>query len=108
MSADQLIVGCLAGAAALGAADAVAQGGPPPMRQVIGFTVTAVGLSVGSLFAPGLASGLAVLVLASSVFVYGAPLFDQLDTLVSPAAQAAKPGTLTTPTKPAPGKVLAA
>ena len=81
--ADQLVVGCLAGAAAIGAAEAVLTGHPPAPRQLVGLTFVAVGLSLGAMFAPGLAGGLAVLVLTSTALVYGQPLWDSLAAVTS-------------------------
>jgi hypothetical protein len=91
--ADQLVVGSLAAAAAMAAGNAIVNGAPPAPRQIVGFTFVAVGLSVGAMFAPGLAGGMAVLVAVSAAFVYGQPLWDTLSSVTSstPSATTSTP-----------------
>lgn len=94
--ADQLVVGCLAATAAIGVGNAVVSGTPPAPRQLVGLTFVAVGLGVGAMFAPGLAGGVAVLVLTTTALVYGRPLWDAISTVT--AAPTAT--TTTTPNHP--------
>ena len=99
--ADQLVVGCLAATAAIGAGNAIVAGHAPPARQVVGITFAAVGLSVGAMFAPGIAGGLAVLVLTTTALVYGGPVWDAITsaTTTSPTSSTASPGSPSTPRK---------
>lgn len=103
MSAErgqELIVGCLAATAAVSASSTLAQGEIPGLRLVVGFAFTGMGLATVNMFAPDLAGGLAVLILTTSVFVYGKPLMDAVSTLTGSAKTAAirtttrKEGTL--------------
>ena len=80
---QQLVVGCLAGVAVIGAGNAVVAGSPPSPRQLVGLTFVAVGLGVGTMFAPGLAGGAAVLMLTTTALVYGGPLWDAVSTATS-------------------------
>lgn len=73
---QELIVGCLAATAAIATASSLADGRTPGIRLVIGTAFTGVGLATVNMFAPGLAGSFAVLVLTTTVFVYGAPLMD--------------------------------
>lgn len=102
--AQQLVVGCLAGVAVIGAGNAIVGGNPPATRQLVGLTFVAVGLGVGSMFAPGLAGGAAVLMLTTTALVYGGPLWDAVTSATSSTSST----TSTTPTKPhTPRKVQA-
>src|SRR5689334_13015084 len=74
--AQSLVVGALAAAAAIGAGNAVAQGEKPPLSQLVGFGFAGLGLAVGSMVAPDLAAGLALLMLTTTVFLYGGPLYE--------------------------------
>ena len=98
--ADQLVVGCLAGVAVIGAGNAIVAGHAPSARQVVGLTFAAVGLSVGAMFAPGLAGATAVLMLTTTALVYGGPLWDAVTTATSPAPSTGT-ATGTAPTRKA-------
>lgn len=93
MSPDQsqgIVVGCLAGTAAVAAGNQILAGSPPSFRQLAGGAFVAVGLASVALVAPDLAAGFSVLILTSAVFVYGEPLFDALG---KPAARSPYPRT---------------
>lgn len=94
--AQELIVGCLAATGVVAAGSTLAQGGTPGLRMIVGLTVSAATLAVVSMGAPDLAGGMAVLVLTTTVFVYGAPLMNAVTSLVS-GAPASAPSTTTTP-----------
>lgn len=86
---QQLVIGCLAASAAIGAGNAVADGRPPELRQVVGFAFVGVGLATAALFTPGLAGGFAVLVLTSTALLYGGPLYEAVTAVTSTAGHAA-------------------
>lgn len=69
-------MGCLAASAAVAAGSSLASGDVPGMRLVVGIAFTGVGLATVSMVAPDLAGGLAVLILTTTVFVYGEPLMN--------------------------------
>lgn len=94
---QQLVVGCLAAATAVAAGSTLAQGNAPGMRLVVGLAFTGVGLATCSLFSPELAGGFAVLVLTSTVFLYGQPLMDSVTALTAAPASAAGTPTPTNP-----------
>lgn len=81
--AQGLVVGCLAAAAVIGAGNAIAEGQAPSARQLVGFGFVAVGLATASMFAPDLAGGMAALVLVSTAFLYGTPLYDAVSGVTS-------------------------
>lgn len=80
---QELIVGCVAASAAIATASTLADGEAPGIRLVAGVGVTAVGLATVNMFAPGLAGSFAVLMLTTTVFVYGGPAMDAIYRLTS-------------------------
>lgn len=92
---QQLIVGCLAGAAAVAAVSAMADGEAPGMRLAIGAFGTGIGLATVNMFAPNLAGSMAVLILTTTVFVYGEPALKAVSRLTSPAGTKAAGTTRT-------------
>lgn len=92
---QQLVIGCLAASAAIAAGNAVAEGQAPEARQIVGFAFAGIGLATLSMFAPGLAGGMAALVLTTSVFVYGAPLYDAVTDATEPPTTAGRRGRQT-------------
>lgn len=91
--ADQLVVGCLAATAAIAAGNAVVAGTAPAPRQLVGLTFAGLGLAVGAMFAPGLASGLAVLMLTTTALVYGGPLYDAVSSVTGDPTTPTPKGT---------------
>lgn len=93
---QQLIVGCLTATAVVAAGSSAfdGDGKGPGMRLVVGVSVAAATLATVNMFAPEVAGGMAVLVLTTTVFVYGAPLFDAIAY-----------GLGQSPLRPRPGKV---
>lgn len=85
--AQELVVGCLAATAVVAASSSLASGDVPGIRMVVGLAVSGMGLAAASMFAPDLAGGLAVLILTTTVFVYGKPLADAVTALTG------KPGS---------------
>jgi hypothetical protein len=83
LRSQELVVGCLAGTAAVAAGSDLASGQVPGLRLVIGLAFTGVGLATASMFAPDLAGTFAVLILTTTVFVYGGPLMDAVTHLTS-------------------------
>lgn len=79
--AQQLIVGCLAASSAVAAGSSLADGEAPGMRMVVGVAFTGVGLATVAMFAPDLAGSLSVLILTTTVFVYGRPFMDAITDL---------------------------
>lgn len=63
----------------------------PAGRFIVGTAVAGVGLAVTAQFAPELAGGLAVLLLASSALVYGGPAWSALADRVTPATAPTAP-----------------
>jgi hypothetical protein len=78
---QELIVGCLAASAAVAAGSSLATGHVPGLRLVVGLAFTGVGLATVSMLAPDLAGGFAVLILTTTIFVYGTPLMDAVTGL---------------------------
>lgn len=74
--AQELIVGCMATAGVIAVGSTLAQGDGISARQVFGFGFVTLGLAAGSMLAPDLAGSFAVLVLTSTVFLYGVPLYE--------------------------------
>lgn len=100
---QQLIVGCLAASAAVAAGSSLAEGQAPGMRMVVGVAFTGVGLAtVSMLGAPDLAGALSVLILTSTVFLYGRPLFDLITDTTDPEPAR----TTRRPTRPHTPKVV--
>ena len=96
--ADQLVVGCLAATAAIGAGNAIVAGHAPAAKQIVGLTFAAVGLAVGAMFAPGLAGGTAVLILTTTALLYGGPLWDAVSSVTNTnTASSAAPSSTSTP-----------
>jgi len=93
LRAQELIVGSLAATAAVTAGSTLASGQVPGLRLVVGLAFTGVGLATAAMVAPDLAGSLAVLILTTTVFVYGRPLMDAVSTLTG--------GTTATTTAPA-------
>lgn len=89
LRAQELVVGCLAATAAVSATSTMAEGDVPGMRLVVGLAFTGMGLATVAMFAPDLAGGLAVLILTTTVFVYGKPLMDAVTTITGTTAPAA-------------------
>lgn len=73
--AGTTVVTCLALSGVVAFAGEAATGNKPTARQVIGLTFTAVTLTAMAQLVPELGAALALLVLTSSVFVYGGPAF---------------------------------
>lgn len=84
--AQSLVIGCLAASAVIAAGNAIAEGHAPEARQLVGFSFVAVGLATASMFAPGLAGGMAVLVLTSTAMIYGSPLYEAVTSTTSATA----------------------
>lgn len=101
LRAQELIVGCMATSAVVGVGSALANGEGISARMVFGFGFTTIGLAAGAMFAPGVAGTFAVLVLTSSVFLYGQPLYD---AVIAQTADVAPLSPSTTTTRPKPGK----
>lgn len=74
--AQQLVVGSVAATAMVSGANYLVRDETPGMRWIIGVTGSAIGLAIVAMFAPQLAAGLAVLLLATTVFVYGGPVWE--------------------------------
>jgi hypothetical protein len=74
--AQELVVGCLAASAAVAAGSSLASGNVPGMRLVVGIAFTGAGLATVSMVAPDLAGSFAVLILTTTVFLYGGPLME--------------------------------
>lgn len=83
LRSQELVVGCLAASAVVAAGSTLAEGEAPPMRLLVGGTVTAVGLATVSMFNPDLAGSFAVLVLTATVFNYGRPFMDAVTEFTS-------------------------
>lgn len=95
--AQQLIVGCLAASAAVAAGSSLAEGEAPGIRMAVGFAFTGVGLATVSMFAPDLAGAFSVLILTSTVFLYGGPFMESVTSLTR-APRARSTTTRTPPT----------
>lgn len=87
--AQELVVGCLAATGVVAAGSALASGQVPGMRLVVGFAFTGAALATASMFAPDLAGSFAVLILTTSVFLYGRPLMDAVIHLTAPSPKPA-------------------
>lgn len=95
-SADGVIVTSLFVTGGLVVVREAKAGNAPPIRFVIGLTVTGVGLAVLSQAgAPNVARGLALLVMATSAVVYGGPAWNAIGESVKPAP--VRPTTTQTP-----------
>lgn len=98
---QELVVGCLAASAAVSAGSSLASGHVPGVRLVVGLAFTGLGLATVSMVAPDLAGSFAVLILTTTVFVYGGPLFDNVGRLTAPPVASSAPGSQRpTPTDP--------
>lgn len=82
-NAQQLVVGCLSATAAVAAASTLADGEVPGMRLVVGLAFTGMGLATVAMVAPELAGGLSVLILTTTVFVYGEPLMNAVTSFTT-------------------------
>jgi hypothetical protein len=82
--AQQLIVGSLAASAAVAAGSSLAEGDAPGLRLVVGVAFTGVGLATVAMFSPDLAGAFSVLILTSTVFLYGRPFMDAVTNLTDP------------------------
>lgn len=91
--AQQLVIGCLAASAVIAAGNSIADGHAPAARQLVGFGFVAVGLATASMFAPGLAGGMAVLVLTSTALLYGTPLYEAVTGVTSTSTTTNHPTT---------------
>lgn len=99
---QQLIVGCLTATAVVAAGSTAfdGDGRGPGMRLVVGVSVAAATLATVNMFAPDIAGGMAVLVLTTTVFVYGGPLFDAIAYGLGQSSPMATPGKVrSTPTQ---------
>lgn len=76
-------MGCLAATAVVAASSTLASGGVPGIRMAAGLAFTGMGLAAASMFAPDLAGGLSVLILTTTVFVYGKPLADAVGSITA-------------------------
>lgn len=81
--AQQLVVGCMAATGIVTSSALLADDKAVGIKVMIGVGGSALLLSVGAMFAPDLAGQLAVLVLVTSAFVYGAPLWNSLSDLTA-------------------------
>lgn len=81
---QELIVGSLAATAAIAAASSLADGEAPSIRLVAGVAFAGVGLATVNMFAPKLAGQFAVLILTTTVFLYGGPAMDAITNLTKP------------------------
>lgn len=81
--ANQLIVTSLGVTALVTVGSDLATGTMPGIGTFVGLGVTGVVLTVSTNFAPTLAAGFGVLVMVTSVFVYGAPLAQHLTSLTT-------------------------
>lgn len=81
---QQLIVGCLAASAAVAAGSSLADGDVPGLRLLVGVAFTGAGLATVSMFSPDLAGAFSVLILTTTVFVYGKPFMDAVTTMTKP------------------------
>lgn len=94
--ANAHIVTALGVSGALVLVKAGAKGDMPPVRTWIGLTFAGMGLAVMAQSWPDIAGGIAMLVLITSVFVYGGPAY----AAISKATKA------TSTTKPSTGKAI--
>lgn len=83
LRSQELVVGCLAATAAVSAGSSLASGEVPGIRLMVGLAFTGVGLATVSMMAPDLAGSFAVLILTTSVFLYGGPLMDAVTHLTT-------------------------
>lgn len=93
LRSQELVVGCLAASAAVAAGSSLADQKLPGIRLVVGLAFTGVGLATVSMVAPELAGSFSVLILTTTVFLYGQPLMDTITRLTG--------GTSTTTHPPA-------
>lgn len=102
-AAQKFVVTSLVVTGGLAVVNSIAGGHVPPVRIGVGLTVAGVMLAVGAEVAPELAAGMALLMAASAVFVYGAPAWSLLSGATKPGGapapktQAAQPLTPLTP-----------
>lgn len=91
--ANALIVTALTVSSGLVVVREAADGdGAPPARFVIGVCLAGVALGVTAQLAPQLAGGLALLMLTTSVLVYGGPAFDVIGSSFGAAPGATTSG----------------
>ncbi|WP_190127140.1 hypothetical protein [Streptomyces inusitatus] len=87
MSTDKAnahIVTALGVSGALVLVKAGAEGDMPPVRTWIGLTFAGIGLSVMAQSWPEIAGPIALLIIISSVFVYGKPAWDAITRATKP------------------------
>lgn len=95
---QELIVGCLTASAAIAAGSALADGDGPGFRLVAGLAFTAVGLATVNMWNPDLAGGFAVLVLTTTLFVYGEPFLKAVESITGePGKKGRKSGVPSDP-----------
>lgn len=82
--ANASIVTALGVSGALVLVKAGAKGDMPPVRTWIGITFAGIGLSVMAQSWPDIAGKIAVLVMVTSVFVYGKPAYDAISKATKP------------------------
>lgn len=88
--ANAQIVTALGVSGALVLVKAGAKGDVPPVRTWIGMSFAGIGLAVMAQSWPDIAGGLAMLILITSVFVYGKPAYDAISKATSGKATASK------------------
>jgi hypothetical protein len=76
--AQSAVVTAMAVTAGLRVAASAIDHQAPPARTLIGLGFSTLVLAAGAMWAPELAASMAVLVLATSAFVYGGPVWAQL------------------------------
>lgn len=96
---QELVVGCLAASAAVAAGSSLASGNLPGMRLVVGVAFTGAGLATVSMLAPDLAGSFAVLILTTTVFLYGGPLMEAISAATGGPIHAPRATTTTPSTK---------
>ena len=84
-------MGCLAASAVVSAGSRLATHNMPGIRFVVGYAATGLGLATASLMAPGLAGTTALLILTTTVFVYGQPFMDAVTHITTGNAPTAAP-----------------
>lgn len=98
--AQELVVGCVAASAAVAAGSSLASGTMPGVRLVVGVAFTGAGLATVSMLAPDLAGSFAVLILTTTVFLYGGPLMEAVSAFTGGPTHAPGAPSPTTPTTP--------
>lgn len=96
---QELVVGCVAASAAVAAGSSLASGNVPGLRMVVGVAATGAGLATVSMLAPDLAGAFAVLILTTTVFVYGGPLMEAISAATGGPTHAPRTTTPSTPSK---------